>query len=564
MASARIRALVTAFAAVPSSSPHAAAVLGLRAALHADLDLVTVKMPEQAHLETLDGGRLMRVPVGDGTPAEQRGIFGRAVGRQLATEHYDVVHARGALEGEMAARRRIRGGFRFIYETASFPDEAEGPAAEASWNHAHRFCLEEADLILVPSDAAARGLGERGYAGKTAVIPPGVDVNTYDWWPSAPASPARLLYLGAFSADRDLDTLLRAVRRVRARMPLRMLVAGEPDEAARGRLRSMVEAFDVADIVTVRGEPGPEALSAIIAATDACVAPAAATPRYHEHGDVPQPLLEYFACRRPVIAAGVPGVAEVLRDEREGLLYTPGDETSLADAISTMLQDRQLAATYAEAAYRRARDVFSEGARRRRMAEVYEMLVPGSQSYDAWAAGFAEETTGQLLFELGGSFTGLVDKLVAEDLVRDTPRDPAERGADMVEGAGTAASPTDIAGLRAYEGTAALVGTAETDEPLLAEDTRTLPGAERPPRGRDEDLDDGLVDGSGTVIAALPGEDTDQREDLQAEPTQVEHLEESAVGRPIVVPGAAAGDDAREPRGDGERRDDGEPTTTEG
>ena len=36
------------------------------------------------------------------------------------------------------------------------------------------------------------------------------------------------------------------------------------------------------------------------------------------------------------------------------------------------------------AAYPRVRDQFSSGARRRRIAELYEMLVPGSQQFDAW------------------------------------------------------------------------------------------------------------------------------------------------------------------------------------
>ena len=196
MRGAPIRVLVTAFAPVPSSSPHAPALLGLCSALHAELDLVTVKSPVQAHQEVLSKGRLFRVPVGHDGPAEQRAVFTRAVARQLSTEAYDVVHVRGPLEGLAAAEQRPTGSFRFIYETASFPDEAEGPAAETAWNDAHARCLDRADLIVVPTSAAARGLGDRGYAGKTAVVHPGVDVNSFDWWPSAPGSPARIQHGG--------------------------------------------------------------------------------------------------------------------------------------------------------------------------------------------------------------------------------------------------------------------------------------------------------------------------------------------------------------------------------
>ena len=96
-----------------------------------------------------------------------------------------------------------------------------------------------------------------------------------------------------------------------------------------------------------------------------CLAPASEAPRFQSLGDLPQPLLEYLACHRPVIAAGVPGVADVVRDEREGLLYPPGDETAFADAILMMLRDVGLRERCVDAGSKRVREIFSSGARRR-------------------------------------------------------------------------------------------------------------------------------------------------------------------------------------------------------
>lgn len=395
MEPSRLRALVTAFAPVPGSNAHAAALLGMARAIRAEMDMVTVKTESLAHMENVGDSRLFRVPV-TGTPEEQRAMFGRAIARQLEAQLYDVVHVRGPFEGMVVAERHRDMGYRFVYEVATFPDEAEGQAIEEAWGDAHQHCLEQADLILVATEAATRSLADKGFAGKVAVVQPGVNVEVFDWWPSLQDEVLRMLYLGSFAADRDLGTVLGAVRRVAQHKQLRVMIAGEPDPDRRERLRKMVQAFELGGIVEVRGEPRAPSLPSLIVSCDIGIVSAAATPRFQELGDVPEPLLEYLACRRPVVAGGVPGVAEVIRDEKEGLLYLPGDEDTLAETIFSLTDTPTLRERLVESAYDRVRWQFSSSARRRRIAEVYEMLMPGSQSYDAWNEGFDLEATGQI------------------------------------------------------------------------------------------------------------------------------------------------------------------------
>jgi len=451
MDAAMIRVLVTAFAPVPGTSPHAAAVMGLAAAVRAEMDMVTIKTESLSHMEHYGDARLYRVPIGIGNAAEQRQAFGRACLRQLEAQPYDVVHVRGAMEGRVLAEHKKEFGFRFVYEMATFPDEAEGVDIEKKWSDAHEACAEAADLILVPTQAAARGIPGYGHAGKVAVVHPGVDVNGYDWWPAATGETARLLYLGGFGADRDLSTVLSAVKAIQKKHPVEVLIAGEPDFEVRDRLRRVVEAFELEDVVIVRGEPTALAIPMVIGAADICLAPAAASPRFVDLGDLPQPLLEYLACRRPVVAAGVPGVAEVLRDDKEGLLYPPGDHEALAESVLTLLKNDTQRERLVESAYDRVRWMFSDGARRRRIAEVYEMLTPGSQLYDAWVEGFPRDVTGSVdlealaMLEAAEQATREEDsaelELSADDLVPADADDidgPALVSADEVE-----AYPTD-------------------------------------------------------------------------------------------------------------------------
>ncbi|NOY94645.1 MAG: glycosyltransferase family 4 protein [Deltaproteobacteria bacterium] len=376
----------------------------MAAALRAEMDLVTLKTEALAHQSRLYESRLFRVRV-TGTPLERHQAFGRAVGRQLEAQPYDVVHVRGPFSGEVVAERRGDLSFRFVYEVATYPDEAESVDAERLWDAAHGRCLEAADLILVPTEAAARALGEEGHGGKVAVVHPGVDVNAFDWWPSYPDEVARLLYLGKFSADRDLSTALAAVRTLAQERPVRALFAGEERHEARDKLRRIVRAFGLEDVVQVRAEPLAVHIPALIAGADVALVPAAAAPRFRRHGDLPEPLLEYMACRRPMVVAGVPGITDFVHDGQEGVLYEPADDASLAEGIRRLLDEPELSSRVIDAAYEQARWRYSGSARRRRIAEVYEMLVPGSQSYDAWDEAFEAEPTG--LIELPSSLVPL-------------------------------------------------------------------------------------------------------------------------------------------------------------
>ncbi|MEM9192974.1 MAG: glycosyltransferase [Myxococcota bacterium] len=437
---APIRLLLTAFASVPGSSPHASAVLSTARALRAEIDIVTVKAERRPHVEALGrSSRMFRVPVGFGTSEERLSAFGRAVVRQLEAQAYDAVHVRGPIEGALVAQRRASLGFRLIYEVATFADEADGLAAEQAWAKAHLFCAEQADLILVPTEAAGRGLAEIGHAGKVAVVTPATDLDQFDWWPTVGDGATRLLYLGQFEAERDLTTLLSAARRLRRNHEVEVLLAGDRDSERRNRIRRVADGLGLTDTVQIRDEPRLQALSKLIGASDICVVPASACPRFLELGDLPQPLLEYAACQRPIVAAGVPSIAEVVRDEEEALLYPPGDDEALADAILTLQDDSELRDRLVENAYRRVRMSYGRGAHRRRMAEVYELLFADSQRYDPWEEAFERAETS--LIDLGedGSIdrsegreaTDLLDALPVES--DSSPRtDPFLRMSEQV------------------------------------------------------------------------------------------------------------------------------------
>lgn len=384
MTGRRIRVLATAFAAVPGSNPRSAALLSVASALRADLDLVTIKTEQLSHIKRIGDARMFRVPMGTATTAQQRELYTRAVGRQIDAEAYDVVHVLDPWAGVAAAARRR--GFTLVYEVATFPDP--DPEELALWLEAHADTLAAADRVIVATATAREALGEDA---DVEVVAPGVDVSALDWTDVSRFDAARILYLGPFTPNRDLDTALAALRRIIAVRPVRALFAGEPDRGRRAELRERVKAAGLDTVVEVRGEPSPASLASIIAASNVCLAPASGGMAAGL-SELPQPLLEYLACYRPVVAADVPGISELVGHEVEALLYPPGDAAALSEAVLQLLRDRPLRVRLTDAGYRRAREELGAGARRRRLRQIYESIAPGSQLHDPWRDHFEEAT----------------------------------------------------------------------------------------------------------------------------------------------------------------------------
>jgi glycosyltransferase involved in cell wall biosynthesis len=399
MTAPRIRVLAAAYAPVPGSNPHSACLLAMIDALRAELDLVTVKTEDLAHVKRIGEARMFRVPVGGG---DARELYARAVGRQVHAEPYDVVHVLDPWAGAAIAEHRPDS--ILIYEAVTYPDD-EGDDA---WRLAHARTLAEADLVLVPTAAAAAAIELEGVGARVEVVRPSVDVGTYDWVEVPSVGTPRILYLGGFGAARDLATAVEAIGRVAALRPVRALMAGEPDRNRQRALRDIVRAAGLEEVIEVRGEPSARSVPGLIASADVCLAPGRET---HPGGPLPHPLFEYLSCYRPVVAANVAGVSELIRDESEGLLYPAGNASAMADAILEVLRDAALRERLMEAGYLRTRSELGSGARRRRLQEIYEVLAPGSQLVDPWRERF-EDTTGTL--ELPVSPTESVTQSVIE------------------------------------------------------------------------------------------------------------------------------------------------------
>jgi glycosyltransferase involved in cell wall biosynthesis len=84
-------------------------------------------------------------------------------------------------------------------------------------------------------------------------------------------------------------------------------------------------------------------------------------------------LAEGMALKKPIVATRVGGVPEVIQDKVTGLLVPPKDPQSLAQAIMTLLQDRNLCISLGEAGRKRVEAFFDI----KKMVDKIESLLSG-------------------------------------------------------------------------------------------------------------------------------------------------------------------------------------------
>jgi glycosyltransferase involved in cell wall biosynthesis len=383
------RLLIVSFSVCPAPDRHGVGLVNAIKALASrhTVDALTLRPSSGAggelpFVEKFMKTRMLRVPVGHGTLAEKVEAFNRAIRRQLEGEEYDVIHLRSAWGGQ-AVLAGMQAG-RFVYEVAR-STEGEPRAADAELAarlaEEEQSCLERAEMVLVPTARARHHLLERGVdPHRVFVVPPGVDVDHFDWEEESPGGVERVLYAGQIGGGRGVRLLASAVGKVRERRPVRLMLAGSVEETFRQSLdESLADAGLAAADVELLGPIDHDDMPRVISQATVCAAPASPDATQRPLAGFPTKLLEYMACKRAVVAPRGPSVEEVIEDGQDGLLFESGDADDLAGAILKLLEDAALRHALADSGYRRVRQEFPASATRRRLLEAYGHLLPSEE-----------------------------------------------------------------------------------------------------------------------------------------------------------------------------------------
>ena len=140
-----------------------------------------------------------------------------------------------------------------------------------------------------------------------------------------------------------------------------------PDQAYLEQLKTQAQELGIAS--RVRFLPWQEDVWSVYAASDMVVH---ASTKPEPFGLV---LLEAMAAGRPVIATRSGGVVDIVVDQETGLLVEPGNSDELAQAMTRLIEDHQLAQRCVQQAVDRVKSTFTMERNASQITQVYERLL---------------------------------------------------------------------------------------------------------------------------------------------------------------------------------------------
>jgi D-inositol-3-phosphate glycosyltransferase len=318
-------------------------------------------------------------------------VFAREVLRAEAAQplgHYDAVHSHYWLSGQVGALARDRWGVPLVHSMHTMAKVKNDALAEGDTPEpvarviGEEQVVEAADMLIANTDIEAKQLIELYDAdpGRVEVVHPGVDLDVFRPVAAAEARAALglpvdgeiLLFAGRIQPLKAPDVLLHAVAEMLARSPERrsslvVPIVGGPSGSGLEKpqaLADLAAELGIADIVRFVPPVTQTELARWYAA-----ASAVAVPSYNESFGLV--AAEAQATGTPVVAAAVGGLTTVVRDGRSGLLVDGHDPRDWADALTRLLDDRDLRTRLEAGALEQAR-LFSWEATADRTLEVYE------------------------------------------------------------------------------------------------------------------------------------------------------------------------------------------------
>jgi glycosyltransferase involved in cell wall biosynthesis len=323
-----------------------------------------------------------RAPAKGPQVVRRLGYLAFAAGRATAGVRADVVMTRDLAVASLLLRLPSRRPI--VYESHGYAPEVSAVLPElvstarppdraklARLARREAYVWQHADGYV----AITRGLAELltarfGTRARLAVIPDGTRITRHQTHPGtlAPGTPAlcTLAYAGHLYTWKGVDVLLEAIARVPEVRAL--IVGGHAQEPDLARLRALAEGLRIEDRVTFTGHLPPASVASQLACADIVALPNPASA-ISTHSTSPLKLFEYMAAGKAIVASRLPSLGEVLTDEVNAVLVTPGDADALAGGIRRLVNDPALRARLGGA----ARDAVAEYSWDRR-AERLEIL----------------------------------------------------------------------------------------------------------------------------------------------------------------------------------------------
>ncbi|HKX74808.1 MAG TPA: glycosyltransferase [Acidimicrobiia bacterium] len=346
-------------------------------------------------VEVVPGYRVRHVDAGPPTPLPMASLpryvrtFAREVAASLRVDPPQILHSHYWLSGwaGLLVKRQLgiplANSFHTLGRVKDGNRRPDEPPESLLRIAAEHEVIEGSDCVMASTPQEAQELLEfyRADPSRLCTSPPGVDHQLF-----RPGSRARarqrlgvgpgpvVLFVGRIQPIKGPDVAVEMMPAIVARHPDTTLVvvggpSGPSGENELVRLRRRSIEMGLASRVRFLG-PVPHGLVPdLYRAADVVVVPS----RSESFGLV---AAEAQACGRPVVAARIGGLMDVIDDGSTGMLVDGWDPADHAGAVLTLLDDPELAAKMGAAGVRWSRR-FSWDATVRRYLELYRGVLTG-------------------------------------------------------------------------------------------------------------------------------------------------------------------------------------------
>jgi len=317
------------------------------------------------------GNRVVHIPAGPETPMRKQELASYlpdfAAGIQaFAAEngiHYDLIHSHYWMSGIAAEQLKAAWNVPVVHmfhtlglmknRIARHPSEMEG----AYRTDGERQVLASADRIIAatPAELSQLQFLYQADQNKISIIPPGVDTSHFYHIPTdearqaigLPADERMLLFVGRIEPLKGIDTLIRALARLRetgvqCQVPHYLaIIGGDPRASGENlsdemsRIQTLCRDLGLGDLVLFLGKRDQTSLPYYYSAADVLIMPS----HYESFGMV---ALEAMACGTPVVASQVGGLAFLVQDGITGFVVPDDNPDLLAERLTRLLRDPQL------------------------------------------------------------------------------------------------------------------------------------------------------------------------------------------------------------------------------
>ena len=203
---------------------------------------------------------------------------------------------------------------------------------------------------------------------KIAVLPLGVDPDRYSPRPFRPDPGIfEIVSVGRLVPVKGIPVLLAAVEQLAGqgrRLRLRLAGGGPQHDS----LAAEIERRGLASQVHLMGSLNNEAIVALYRETDIF-----ALASFAE--GVPVVLMEAMAMEIACVATRITGIPELIRDGVDGLLVTPSDSSEMAEALSRLMDDRDLRHRMGKQARLRVRERYDLTRNTAAQAEAFQRYL---------------------------------------------------------------------------------------------------------------------------------------------------------------------------------------------